>query len=290
MRRWPRLTAPLAAAVPVPVAALLIVLHARPATAALVLLVSTLTAAGLGGGGAGVAAALISTFVFGVNILPPRNLLRLTDAGGIELLVFAAVEAAVVFGAVLMRRAGVRARDARTAAERRSSVLAGQVAMIAPVLDDSPVGFAVFDTELRYRYLNRTQAAMHGSDAAAHVGRRFAEVFPDHVDLLEPYVMEVLRTGESQLDQVVEGPGGRLFRVDRYPVRDAAGAVSGVALAVQDITARQRLTELQAEADRLRATANLVSNWRRRSASPGSAAGRSTSPPGWPASPGSSTR
>jgi PAS domain S-box-containing protein len=258
MRRWARLAVPLSAVLPVPVAAVAVAAHLQPSGVALLLLLSVLAACLLGGTGAGIAAAAVSLFVFDLNVLAPRGAWTFGAVAVADLAILALADAAAVLGVHWLRRAGRRAQAARADAERHSSALAAQVALVAPVLDESPVGFAVFDPQLRYRYINRALAAIHGVAAGEHVGRRFSDIYPDEADLLEPYVNEVLSTGQPQLEQLVSTPAGRHFRVDRYPIRDGTGVITGVALTVQDVTERRRLIDVRAEADRLRATVELV--------------------------------
>jgi phosphoserine phosphatase RsbU/P len=124
------------------------------------------------------------------------------------------------------------------------------------------VGFALIDTDLRYRYINDRLAEINGIPPADHLGKRIAELFPPGlVDTLEAPVRHVLATGRPVTNEEVTltvGGATRVFLGSRQPVRDDAGHVVGVVATVLDVTERHRLTQLEAEAASLRATAELA--------------------------------
>jgi PAS domain S-box-containing protein len=140
--------------------------------------------------------------------------------------------------------------------------LGAEVRLLTPVLDQSPIGIAVFDRELRFLYINHRLARMNGRVVAEHLGRTLGELFPaDHVAVTEPGIREVLATGDAQYDVAlnadVDGVN-RHYLVNRYPVRGSGGVLLGCAVTVQDVTAQRRVAGLEAEAARLRDTAELV--------------------------------
>jgi PAS domain S-box-containing protein len=225
---------------------------------ALLLLAVVAVACVVGGVVGGLAATVLAVFVFDLMVVPPRFTLVMDAPAALQLLVFTATAATIVaIGGRL-----VRADSARAEAESRSSALAEQVRLIAPVLDGSPIGVAVFDTALRYIYLNPALALLNQRTVAEHLGRTMSEVFgSEESSLAEPPLREVLNGSRPQydVDLAVEVDGEpRHYLVNRYPVNTARADLLGVAVTVQDITERRRLIELEAEAAHLRATVELA--------------------------------
>jgi phosphoserine phosphatase RsbU/P len=136
------------------------------------------------------------------------------------------------------------------------------LALLGAVVQDSPIGFAVFDRDLRFVYLNRSLAAFNGPSVEDHLGRRLTELFePAIAKPVEEPIERVIRTGRPDHDviQTVEAPGGiRRYLINRYPIRNAQGSVVAAAVSVNDITERHRLAEVEREAARLRETAELA--------------------------------
>ena len=122
------------------------------------------------------------------------------------------------------------------------------------------MGLCALDRELRYVRINERLAEMHGLSAAQHLGRTVREIVPDLADAVEPQLRQVLATGAPVLDYEVQGetpaqPGVRRTLVESWlPLRDAAGAVTGINVVVEEITDRKRAEEqLQRHAEELRA-------------------------------------
>jgi phosphoserine phosphatase RsbU/P len=136
------------------------------------------------------------------------------------------------------------------------------LALLSTVVDDSPIGFAVFDREVRFVYLNRSLAELNGRPVEEHLGRRLTEMFDADIALpIEEPVERVLRTGEADRDVAYTahlGGGTRHFLINRYPIRNAAGIVVAAAVSVHDVTERRRLADVEREAARLRETAELA--------------------------------
>jgi PAS domain S-box-containing protein len=140
--------------------------------------------------------------------------------------------------------------------------LVGQVALVATVLDDAPIGFAVFDHDLRFLYVNRSMAAVHGLPAAEHIGRTIADLAgAARLAVTEPSLRQVLLDERARYDAEVTAHldgGETTLLVNRYPVQDPAGRVIGVAVTVQDLTEQRRLVVLEEEAVRLRQAEQLA--------------------------------
>jgi len=80
----------------------------------------------------------------------------------------------------------------------RLRTLEHDLAALDSLFDASPLGVAIFDSELRYVRLNQALADMNGIPPAEHLGRTVAEV-------LTPEVAEEL----SELQRNVLATGGR---------------------------------------------------------------------------------
>ncbi len=259
MRRGSRASIAVAGALPlIPSAMIVRAEGLGEATSASLLLASVIAACLLGGAAGGVVATVLAAFAFDLMVLPPRFSLVTAPTGLLHLLVFTTTAGMMV---VVIARLN-RLDSARAQAEGRNRALQEQVALIAPLLDSSPIGAAVFDTALRFSYVNRQLAQTNGRSVAEHLGRTLGEMFePEYAELTEPPLRDVLTTGQSQynVDLTVEIDGvTKHFLVNRYPVRTPDDKLLGVAVTVQDLTERQRLAALEAETARLRDTAELA--------------------------------
>ena len=151
-----------------------------------------------------------------------------------------------------------RAAAARRAAE---AALARQLAEIEALYGAAPVGLAVLDRDLRFVRVNGRLAEINGVPAEAHLGRTVRDVLPDIAPQAEALLRRVLDTGEPAADVEVAGetpaqPGvQRVWREQWVPLRDAAGAVVGVHVVAEEVTA-ERLAA--AERERLLAAERLA--------------------------------
>src|SRR4051812_28930773 len=69
---------------------------------------------------------------------------------------------------------------------RISGLYASDSALFATLLREAPIGFALFDTDLRFKRANETLARLHGVTAADLDGKRPAEAIPgDLGELIE---------------------------------------------------------------------------------------------------------
>jgi PAS domain S-box-containing protein len=224
-------------------------------TSALLLLAAVLGACLVGGVAGGVAATALGAFVFDVMVLTPRFALVATPSALLHLVVFTVTAVAIV--AVVGQL--IRVDSALIEAEHRGTALAGQVRLLAPVLDGSPIGVGVFDTGLRFTYLNPQLARLNGRPVEEHLGRTLSELFPaEQSRLVEPPLREVVDTGRPQYDvdlRAEVGGSAVHFVINRYPIHTAEGELLGVAVTVHDVTMRRRVAELEAETERLRAIA-----------------------------------
>jgi PAS domain S-box-containing protein len=121
---------------------------------------------------------------------------------------------------------------------------AQRLAQLHAIYDGAPVGLCFLDRNMRYVSLNRRLAEMNGRPISAHIGRSPAEVIPEVLDQIEPHIRLALTgvpvSGIEIHRQRADCPGGISTVLATYqPVRDEAGEVLGVSVAIVDITARK---------------------------------------------------
>ncbi|MEU2061188.1 SpoIIE family protein phosphatase [Streptomyces sp. NPDC013455] len=132
------------------------------------------------------------------------------------------------------------------------------VALSERMVKQSPIGYAVLDTDLRFVSVNPSLEQINGVPAAAHIGRTLREVLPmlDSAPL-ETGARRVLETGEPVIDDTLVGrtPADpdheHTWAHSLYRLEDTMGSVLGVAVSVVDITEQHRAS-LEAEAARRR--------------------------------------
>jgi PAS domain S-box-containing protein len=116
------------------------------------------------------------------------------------------------------------------------------------LIDAMPVSITFKDTELRYRYVNRSRRAALGDSLEQVVGKRLSEVADDEAaTLVEDADRAVLATGEPQhFEQARNGADGRpaIIWSLKTPFREADGSVRGIITCGVDIT---RLKHIEAE-------------------------------------------
>ncbi|MER6068656.1 SpoIIE family protein phosphatase [Streptomyces sp. NPDC001817] len=132
------------------------------------------------------------------------------------------------------------------------------VALSERMVKQSPIGYAVLDTRLRFVSVNPALEKINGVPAAEHIGRTLREVLP----MLNPEPVEidarrVLETGVPVIDNTLVGrtpadpDEDHTWAHSLYRLDDTMGNVLGVAVSVVDITEQHRAS-LEAEAARRR--------------------------------------
>ncbi|WP_316769529.1 SpoIIE family protein phosphatase [Streptomyces sasae] len=122
----------------------------------------------------------------------------------------------------------------------------------------SPVGLAIFDTELRFQQVNRALEAMNGLPAAAHLGRRPSEVLPGvNSEQMEAAMRRVLVTGAPVVNfrRIGRTPASpdheRVWSCSYFRLEDAAGEPLGINATIIDVTTQEK-SEREATAGRER--------------------------------------
>ncbi|MFH9550539.1 SpoIIE family protein phosphatase [Streptomyces sp. NPDC051445] len=136
------------------------------------------------------------------------------------------------------------------------------LALCERLINQSPIGLALLDPELRYLLVNPALERVDGIPAENHVGRslREAKLLPD-IDTVESALRQVLTTGTPLLDQYHVGrpptdpDHEHAWSLSFYRLEDPGGRVLGAAASVVDVTERHRAA---AEADRARRRLALI--------------------------------
>ncbi|MFJ7244324.1 SpoIIE family protein phosphatase [Kitasatospora sp. NPDC098652] len=132
------------------------------------------------------------------------------------------------------------------------------LALSVRLVAQSPIGLAVFDTDLRYVLVNPALERINGLPAAGHLGRTVAEVLPFlDVPAIEGAMRRVMASGAPLLDEFTIGrtpadpDSDHAWTVSFYRLEDPAGRTLGLAVSVVDVTDRHRAA-LEAAAARRR--------------------------------------
>ncbi|MFI8189269.1 SpoIIE family protein phosphatase [Streptomyces sp. NPDC085946] len=133
-----------------------------------------------------------------------------------------------------------------------------ELALSTRMIEQSPIGLAVVDTELRYVSVNRALEGLNGIPAEEQIGRTVRELLPQlDADSVEAAMREVLATGRPVIDQRMVGrtpahpDEDHAWSVSLYRLEDPNGAVLGLAGMAQDVTEQYR-AGLETEAARRR--------------------------------------
>ncbi len=129
-----------------------------------------------------------------------------------------------------------------------------QKRVLADFFNNSSVGLAIFDDQLRYQALNHCLAAMHGIPVESHLGKTPREILGIIALQVEPAIKKVFTTGTS-----TKAEGGRWVNY-LFPLKDANGRVKQVGAVVVELRPNTKLELVGAihEADSLPDAANEV--------------------------------
>lgn len=140
----------------------------------------------------------------------------------------------------LGRRAGVALDNARLHRASQEAAAARQEALVLldSMLTAAPVGFALFDLDLRCLRVNEALAAINGLAPEDHVGRTAEELEALPAEVGED-LRQVLQTGRAVAIREVSGHTPvRHLLVGCYPVRSGSDEVVGAGATVVEITDR----------------------------------------------------
>ncbi|MFD5182101.1 SpoIIE family protein phosphatase [Streptomyces sp. NPDC058372] len=143
--------------------------------------------------------------------------------------------------------------DVRTLRSIESGLAASEA-----IFGQSPIGFLLFDTDLRIQRANQRFASVFGGQAEAHRGRTTHDYLaPREADRLGAALRRVLDTGDPVNDLQLTGPAAdsepgdrRHWSINLYRVHDGAGRPLGVAAIGTDVTRRDAAAREAAHARR----------------------------------------
>ncbi|GEM_PF-3934116 len=136
---------------------------------------------------------------------------------------------------------------------------------LARFLNDSKVGLAIVDDQLRYQALTLPLAKMNGIAIKFHLGKTLREVLGEVALQVEPAIKQVLATGEPIFNFVLAGRLPARAEPTRFvdhflPIKDARGKVKRVGAVVVELrpNTKLELTGAIHEADALTDSAHEV--------------------------------
>ncbi len=127
-----------------------------------------------------------------------------------------------------------------------------RLALIDTIYASAPVGLCFVDRNLRYLSVNNALAQMNGQPPEYYLGKTVREADPEMADEIEAHYRRAIETGQPVVDVEVTAatsasPNRRQYWLcSYYPVRNDAGNLLGINVAVREITERK-----QAEANTL---------------------------------------
>ncbi|MEU1626358.1 SpoIIE family protein phosphatase [Streptomyces sp. NPDC020096] len=149
------------------------------------------------------------------------------------------------------------------------------LAVLDGFFSQSPIGLAVYDTDLRFIRINAALAKMNGLSPEQHIGGRLSEVLPGiNAKEIEEVMRRVLASGEPVVDARSYGrtPGDpehdRAWSASYFRLEAPSGQILGVSSSIIDVTerfhaeaqaeqAQQRLSLLAEASARIGATLDL---------------------------------
>ncbi|MGW5658068.1 SpoIIE family protein phosphatase [Streptomyces humi] len=138
------------------------------------------------------------------------------------------------------------------------------LALCERLINQSPIGLALLDPDLRYLLVNPALERIDGVPAEEHIGRHLRETLPlPDIDTVESALRQVLTTGTPLLDQYHVGrtpadpDHDHAWSLSFYRLEDPGGRILGAATSVVDVTERHRAA---AEADRARRRLTLIAD------------------------------
>lgn len=119
------------------------------------------------------------------------------------------------------------------------------------ILNYVPLGIFHIDNEGRYVHINEALSQRYGLTPEAFKGRSTRELFPGEAEQYLKSDRELLARGEPQIGtigKIKTHQGERWVRLDKVPIKDAEGHVTGIIGFELDVTEQKRLlNELEAK-------------------------------------------
>ncbi|BBA34569.1 hypothetical protein sS8_2621 [Methylocaldum marinum] len=262
----------------------------RPIPVSLLLLIPILVGAFLGGLSAGAFAMILGLaadhFLFGKLVPDVQRLFPYIDEQ--VRLVFFMVEG-LLLNAVghwhrlsrlkaqeaerrqrMLEQEIVRRRRLEESVVRSQRAVKSQLSEIESIYATAPVGLCFIDRDLRFVRVNRELAEIHGIPVEEHIGQSVQKVVPEIGLAMVPLLRRVIVSGEPILDKEIaditlEGARTKpVLLVNLFPAKESDGFVSGVNVAVREISGQKRFEETLKESEekyRLLAEVSPLAIW-----------------------------
>ncbi|MGE5343023.1 MAG: response regulator [Candidatus Omnitrophota bacterium] len=111
------------------------------------------------------------------------------------------------------------------------------------IIDTAPYMIFYKDIHMRYIRVNQELAKMFGLPIDKIIGKTFNELFPDSPDILMNYDNEVIESGNAvtNVETYMETRAGkRCIQIDKVPLKDIDGNISGIIGFAIDVTELKR--------------------------------------------------
>lgn len=125
--------------------------------------------------------------------------------------------------------------------------------LLKTILDTAPIGFCLFDKELRFQMINKMLADINGFTPQEHIGKTIQEIIPSIKKEATRELKHVLKTGKPILGLELTGetksePGKiKHWKEDYFPVRSVNGKIIGIGALVLDVTEKRKQERLKDE-------------------------------------------
>jgi PAS domain S-box-containing protein len=116
---------------------------------------------------------------------------------------------------------------------------------VETLLRGAPMGFALFDRQLRFVLVNNKLSEMNALPVEAHIGRHVSEIAPGLATTVEEVTEQIVQTGrpvinrESTVEVAAAKSERRCWSQSWYPIHGARQELIGFGAIVEDITERK---------------------------------------------------
>lgn len=111
--------------------------------------------------------------------------------------------------------------------------------LLSTFFNDSNVGLAVFDSQMRYKLVNQHLASTHGISPESHQGKSLRDILGPVAEQIEPAIRQVFATKKPIINQEIAGPvpfcGFRRWVDNFFPITSSDGNVDLVGVVVVDL-------------------------------------------------------